>query len=271
MAEASQEVSVRLGTSGWLCDDWRGVFYPEGLAQEYYLAEYAKHFHSVEVDATFYGAPRFNTVKKWAEATPEDFIFSVKAPRSITHVDVLSNNCMPKVNGFLRIMRQLRQRLGPIVFQFPYFSKRSGITLSEFLKRLKTFLDALPLGEFQVAVEIRNKLWVRDSLLSLLAAKGVALVMIDHPFMDSPQKLFTLKGVLTGSFVYIRWLGDQRTIQFKTELWNQTVVNRQLDMGRWVAPIRVSLARSMPVYGYFANTYSGFAPADVQAFSRMVL
>jgi uncharacterized protein YecE (DUF72 family) len=80
---------ILLGTSSFTADGWQGSFYPKGMRPADYLAFYAEHFHTVEVDSTFYACPTARTVENWNARTPEGFIFSVKVPQSITHEKVL--------------------------------------------------------------------------------------------------------------------------------------------------------------------------------------
>jgi uncharacterized protein YecE (DUF72 family) len=85
------EASIHLGTSSFTATGWNGSFYPTGMQSRDYLSFYAEHFDSVEVDSTFYACPSENTVKGWNSKTPDNFIFSVKVPQTITHEKVLLN------------------------------------------------------------------------------------------------------------------------------------------------------------------------------------
>jgi uncharacterized protein YecE (DUF72 family) len=80
---------AHIGTMGWSYEFWVGEFYPQGLKPKEFLAEYTKHFDSVELDNTFYRIPSASTVKAWGEQTPEGFLFSAKFPRVVTHVKML--------------------------------------------------------------------------------------------------------------------------------------------------------------------------------------
>ena len=110
-----------------------------------YLAFYAEHFHTVEVDSTFYACPTARTVENWKARTPEGFIFSVKVPQTITHEKVLLN-CDAERREFLDTMGILGDKLGPIVFQFPFFDKWKIKNRHEFTDRLIPFLKKLPTG-----------------------------------------------------------------------------------------------------------------------------
>jgi uncharacterized protein YecE (DUF72 family) len=112
--------SILLGTSSFTAAGWEGAFYPKGVRSADYLAFYAEHFHTVEVDSTFYGCPTARTVSNWAARTPEGFIFSVKVPQVITHDKALVD-CDAEFAEFVETMTLLGPKLGPMVFQFPVF------------------------------------------------------------------------------------------------------------------------------------------------------
>src|SRR5262249_19164543 len=123
--------SILLGTSSFTATGWEGSFYPKGLRSADYLSFYAEHFHTVEVDSTFYACPAPQTVSNWASRTPEGFVFSVKVPQVITHEKVLLN-CESEFQQFLETMHLLGQKLGPIVFQFPFFNQTAFRDRHEF-------------------------------------------------------------------------------------------------------------------------------------------
>ena len=136
------------------------MFYPKGMRSVDYLAFYAQHFHTVEVDSTFYGCPSARTVDNWASRTPEGFIFSVKVPQVITHDKALVD-CDADLNQFLDIMNILGPKLGPIVFQFPFFNRNIFRDRHEFLDRLVSFVTITESGSMlnlRISYEITRSL-----------------------------------------------------------------------------------------------------------------
>ncbi|HUT22830.1 MAG TPA: DUF72 domain-containing protein [Sumerlaeia bacterium] len=260
---------LRIGTSSWSAPGWERTFYTASAGKSQWIAEYATKFSTVEIDATFYRVPSRYIVERWRDRTPEDFRFAAKAPKVITH-DKFLVDCAAELDQFLDAMTILGPRLGPILFQFPYFAKKTEIGPATFRERLKSFLPSLPRGLFQFAVEVRNKTWLRTPLLDLLSYHGVALALIDHPWMPRPGPLFQQAGIITGPFAYIRWLGDRNRIEEITQTWDKTVIDRREDMAEWVAPVKALLRDQVPVFGYFNNHYSGHAPADARAFLQMI-
>ncbi len=152
-----------------------------------YLTFYAERFHTIEVDSTFYACPAPRTVANWAARTPEGFIFSVKVPQVITHEKILID-CDANLNEFLSTMELLGQKLGPIVFQFPFFNRSAFRDRHEFLDRLVPFLRKLPAAH-RFAIEIRNRTWLDAELASLLRNHSIALVLQDRSWMPSPADL----------------------------------------------------------------------------------
>jgi uncharacterized protein YecE (DUF72 family) len=110
--------NLHLGTIGWSYNFWKGNFYPAKTASKDFLSYYSKQFNTVEVDATFYRNPTEETVKNWRAVTPEGFMFSLKFPQLITHVKMLKD-CQPQTDAFLNGVALLKEKLGPLLFQFP--------------------------------------------------------------------------------------------------------------------------------------------------------
>jgi uncharacterized protein YecE (DUF72 family) len=259
--------NLRLGTCSWSTADWVGSVYESGTKSVDYIAQYAQRFNAVEIDSTFYATPRRSTVEGWADRTPETFVFASKVPQVITH-EKFMEGCQGDLANFLDTMSLLGPRLGPILFQFPYFAKRRGVTLDNFLERLTPFLDEIPKKDFQFAVEVRNKTWITDQLLDLLRHHAVPLALIDHPWMHRPAQLFRNDDIFTGPFLYVRWLGDRKGIEKVTTTWRDHVVDRESDMAQWIPPIKRALDRQMNVFGFVNNHYSGHAPGDVTRFQK---
>jgi uncharacterized protein YecE (DUF72 family) len=256
--------NLHLGTSSWSSEDWVGVFYPQGTSPADFLTEYAKHFDTVEVDATFYRSPAASMVSKWHQRTPPGFKFAAKIPRAITH-DKVMQDCQGDLKEFLGVMDLLGEKLGPLLFQFPYFNKQAFARPEDFLARLDPFLQGLP-SAYAFAVEVRNKSWLSERFLDVLRKRKVALALIDHPWMTPAEQLMKRLDPLTADFTYIRWLGDRKGIEEQTQHWNQVIINREREMETWVPAIDKLLARRLRVYGYFNNHYAGFAPASVALF-----
>lgn len=241
------------------------MFYPKGMRSADYLAFYAEHFYTVEVDSTFYGCPSPRTVNNWAARTPEGFLFSVKVPRAITHEKVLAD-CNAELEQFLDTMSILGPKLGPIVFQFPFFNRSIFRDRHEFLDRLVPFLANLPEGH-RFAIEMRNRDWLNAEFADLLRDHRVALVLQDRSFMPSPAELKF--DPITADWTYIRWLGDRKSIEEQTTTWNKTVVDRTTELSSWVDFCYQMRKRGVTVFAYANNHYAGHAPATIEQFGKL--
>jgi len=258
-------MALYLGTSSWSSADWVGRVYPPGTPSNEFIIHYARQFSAVEIDSSFYHTPSARTVQEWARKTPETFVFAAKFPQVITHEKVLED-CAPELDEFLKNMSLLGSRLGPLLLQFPYYSKSSGMSEAEWLGRLERFLPRLP-QQGQFAVEVRNKSWLKAPLYDLLRKHGVALALIDHPWMPRPRAYG--EEVEIAPFSYLRWLGDRKGIEKITTRWNETIIDRTNDLIEWVFPVRRLLGRGS-VYGFFNNHYAGHAPASLRLFEKLM-
>jgi len=128
---------VRIGISGWTYAPWRKTFYPEGLPHRRELAHAAGLLHTIEINGSFYALQKPSSYRRWFTDTPADFMFSVKAPRFITHMKKLKDVETPVANFFASDVLALEQKLGPVLWQLPP-------SLGFNQERLRTFFDLLP-------------------------------------------------------------------------------------------------------------------------------
>lgn len=257
---------IKVGTSAFTAEGWSGSFYPAELQPRDYLSYYATQFPTVELDNTFYRTPALSTVKGWAAKTPAEFLFTAKVPQVITHEKVLVD-CEDELKRFLKAMDELREKLGPLLFQFGYFNRTKFKTQTEFLGVLKPFLKKLPKG-YRFAVEIRNKSWMDARYLDLLRENGVALALIDQSWVPRPWEMTGKLDLVTSDFAYIRWLGDRKGIEAQTKSWDKTIVDRKPDMTHWVEIFRALAKNSkvMKIFAFANNHYAGHGPATVKMF-----
>ncbi len=236
--------NVHIGTMGWSYDFWIGNFYPEG--SDNLLGEYAKNFDTVEINNTFYRIPSRDIVLNWKEATPDDFIFSAKFPRKITHIKKLQD-CEEELKVFIEHISLLGDKLGPMLLQFPPDFKPENFEV------LKDFLTILPEG-YRFAVEVRNKKWLDERFYGLLRDHDVALVLIDHPWMPEMN-------TITADFTYIRWEGDRKKVKGTL---GKVERERSKDIIDWAGKIKGFMGDQVEIFGYFSKSYSGYPPGDVK-------
>ncbi len=239
-----------LGTVGFGYKQWNGVFYPAGMKPASYLAFYSNYFNSVEIDSSFYGTPRIETVEKWGRAVPErtePFTFCPKTPRQITHDNRLHGQLADMLH-FVNTMQRLGNKLGPILIQLP-----PDFTSAEMPVLLK-FLDDLPtLARY--AVEFRNLSWEQSDINQLLRERNICRVSADYVIM--PKTLH-----VTTDFAYIRFLGKHGRYTTKdVEMRDPTA-----DLHHWHAQLN---RFSGSLYGYFNNDFSGYSPEACRKFKVM--
>ena len=278
-------MTIRIGISGWRYQPWRGVFYPKSLPQHAELAYAAHIFPSVEINGTFYSLQRPECFEQWYRATPPGFVFAVKGGRYITHMLRLLNVESALANFFAQGLFNLREKLGPILWQFPanfHFDP----------ERLERFFDLLPRDTGQAlqlarrrdyrlrgrarlavdaarplrhAIEIRHESFLDPAFVRLLLQYGIALVVADT------AGLFPYREDVSTDFIYLRLHGD-------TELYASGYSDAAL--ARWAARVRAWSEGAQPpdanlivpgrapsrrprdVYCYFDNDAKVKAPFD---------
>ena len=299
MAEANTVGTVRIGISGWRYAGWRGVFYPPKLPQRREL-EFAAHtFWSVEINGTFYSLLRPASFRQWSASVPEDFIFSVKAPRLITHMYKLRNIEEALANFFASGLLALGPKLGPILWQFP--PRLRFTPQSHEPERFAAFFPLLPRTQGAAAslarlhtprlhgrattemlpgiapetpirhcVEIRDESFATPAFIELLRAHDIGLVVAD-------TVAWPLLFDLTADFVYCRLHGSEELCASgyehdALELWADRIA--AWATGRYAEGRRACTteapSRPRDVYIYFDNDIKVRAPFDAQALQTLV-
>ncbi len=174
---------VLIGTSGWQYRDWRGGFYPPGLAQRRWLEHYASHYLTVENNASFYRLPGHATFAGWRARTPAGFVMAVKASRYLTHIRRLRDPAGP-VARLLGAAAGLGPRLGPVLLQLPPTLAADPALLDACLAEFAAVAAGAGAGPVRVAVEPRHPSWWCQEVREVLSARRAALCWADrrgHP------------------------------------------------------------------------------------------
>jgi len=248
---------IRIGTQGWNYEAWVGPFYPSGTRPADFLAVYSRAFTTVEVDSTFYAIPAAKTVRGWAERTPPEFSFALKMPQEITHENRLRDSA-DLVALFFDRARELGPKLGPILMQLgPDFAPSE-------LPALAGFLPMIP-RDVRVAVEFRQRGWIHDGIIALLAEHNVAVAFVDARWI--PRKtMMTLASRPTSDVAYIRWMGPNRDLVD----YSRIQVDRGRELESWAAVIAALANRVKTVYGYVNNHFAGHSPASARELQRLL-
>ncbi|HEX6832284.1 MAG TPA: DUF72 domain-containing protein [Rudaea sp.] len=278
---------IRIGISGWRYAPWRGVFYPEDLAQRRELEFASRRMDSIEINGSFYSLQHPDSYQRWHDETPDDFVFAVKCPRYITHIRRLREIDAPLANFYASGVLLLGRKLGPMLWQFPPSLRFDAQVWKEFLAALpKTMDDAAAIARrhdarirdaaiprrrpemrLRHAVEIRNDSFRDEAFIALLRRYNVALVVADTagrwPWVED----------VTADFVYLRLHGAEelyssgydepalRSWCDRISTWSQ---GGEPDDARRISAKPARARKSRDVYCYFDNDAKVRAPFDAQ-------
>ncbi|MCK9531631.1 MAG: DUF72 domain-containing protein [Gammaproteobacteria bacterium] len=234
---------VRIGTSGYQYDHWRGILYPECLAKRHWFEAYTQRFDTVEINNTFYRLPDARVFERWREAAPPGFLYALKFSRYGSHRRRLLDP-QNSVTHFIDVASRLEPVLGPILVQLP---PRWDVNV----ERLDTFLAFAP-RRYRWAVEVRDPRWLTHAVFATLARHGAALCIHDH-IKDHPREI-------TSNWVYLRYHGAATA----TGSYSRTRLAREADF------IRDCLGRGRDVYAYFNNDQQGHAVRNALQLKKLM-
>lgn len=226
-----QNTYFNIGCSGWSYKDWNGAFYPQNLSAQNHLFYYATHFKTVEINNTFYRFPTDKTVQSWSKKVPENFQFSLKVSRLITHVKKLkqTQDLLKRFYGFQNI---LQNKLGCFLFQFPESFKLTEDNLGRLVSCLAP--------QYKNVVEFRHPSWWNSSAIETLKEANIIFCTVSG---------FNLPNTLTKTLgtAYIRFHGDPPY----TSCYSKEVLLRWAD--------KIKAAQLKECWVYFNNTSHAYA------------
>ncbi|HEY0184003.1 MAG TPA: DUF72 domain-containing protein [Rhodopila sp.] len=192
---------IRIGVGGWTYKPWRGTFYPSGLTQKRELEFASRKLTSIEIDGTYYGSQKPASFARWHDDTPDDFVFSVKGPRFTTNRRILAEAGDSIERFFGSGVMQLRDKLGPINWQFLPTKKFDPADFEGFLRLLPKTVEGRPIRH---AVEVRHESFRNSEFISLVREYGVAIVIAGDSHYPQIADL-------TAPFVYARIMGTRES------------------------------------------------------------
>jgi uncharacterized protein YecE (DUF72 family) len=261
-----ETISFRLGCAIWAYKGWLGDFFPAGNSPSKFLQLYGQRMMTVECNATFYSIPSVETVKRWAQETPEGFEFCPKLPRSITHEGVLESKIDAALK-FIELMQGLGSRLGPIFIQLPpNYGPQS-------FQDLEAFLAGIQAGGVPLALEVRHPQWFEltqtAQLNALLEYLAMGRVLLDtrpiYECEDDPQLTserrkpqLPLQPIATAPFVLIRYISHP----------NQNFNHRF--MADWLPHLQTWLQQGTRIYLIVHCPVEEHSPQNAQYFQQLL-
>ncbi len=240
-----KQKNIHIGTSGWNYDHWIGEYYPDAIDKKKMLETYIKEFQTVEVNNTFYQLPDKKKITTWLETVPDNFIFSVKASRYITHMKKLKDP-EESTGKFFKGIKEFGEKIGPVLFQLPGHWNANE-------ERLKNFLKALPDG-YRYAFEFRDQSWLNDDIYEILSEQGAAFCI--YHFED----VFTAREI-TADFVYVRLHGPNGAYKGKYE--KKMLKDLAGDFRKWADD-------GKDVFCYFDNDENGYAAQNAAELQELL-
>jgi uncharacterized protein YecE (DUF72 family) len=223
---------IYIGTSGWIYDHWSEVFYPKDCPKTKWLEFYAKHYGTVELNASFYRLPKPQTFENWRTRTPDTFLWAVKANRYITHIKRIKDVEEP-LGRFYSSVELLKEKLGPLLFQLPPNLSFDEAVLSNFCQHLK--------GDHLYTLEVRHPSWAQKRVVEILKDNNIALCISDtagrYPYIEED----------TATFFYVRLHGSRKL--YGSEYSEKELRTFARKIRDW----------SKDTYLYFDNDYRGYA------------
>lgn len=234
--EKGIEVAIHIGTSGWSYDHWQGVLYPQGVRPADRLAYYARQYHTVEINSTFYHWPINSTFTDWHQRTPSGFIITVKAPRGLTHRARLykPERWLERVFTGLKALADKR---GILLLQLPPDMPYDHARLDYFLRQIPAWV--------RTALEFRHPSWHREEAFALLEKHGAAYCVMSGANLPCILRA-------TAPFVYVRMHGPD-----PQHLYAGSYPDN--DLYWWAERVREWASAKREVFVYFNN--DGFGNA----------
>jgi uncharacterized protein YecE (DUF72 family) len=250
-------LQIYVGCSGWSYSSWKGPFYPVDLDNSEWLNYYSHVFDFVEIDSSFYRIPTAFTVKNWLKKTPDNFRFTAKFPKVITH-DKRLKNVENELEIFFSQIDPLQDKTSALLIQLP-----PSLGIVEGLEALREFVPELD-NRFRYAVEVRNNSWFQDLAYSFFANNNICMVWSQLAGLRTPP-------VITTDFLYVRFIGDRRIGE---EDFGRIQIDRIAELQYWsdkVKQITENVADRVELAIVAANNhYAGFGPGTANVFRRLL-
>jgi uncharacterized protein YecE (DUF72 family) len=287
---------LRIGTCSWKFDSWKGLLYDadKSYKPDDYLADYARHLDSVEIDQWFWSLfpggiklPDIGTVKSYTDSVPDDFVFTIKAPNSLTlthfyskqpkkyaafsgraNEHFLDNELLEK---FLERLTLMESKLGPIMFQFEYLNKNKMPSKELFFEKFHEFIIMAPKG-FRYAIEIRNPNYLSPAFFRFLKDHDLGYVYLEGYYMPHIGEVFAKFHPSAADFCILRLHGSDR-LEIETEtggLWDRVISPKPKGLEAAAQIVRANRKKNVLTFVNLNNHFEGSAPLSAQRFIELL-
>jgi uncharacterized protein YecE (DUF72 family) len=276
---------IRFGTCSWKYDSWKGIVYSQSNPKNF-LNEYSKKFDTVEIDQWFWSLfppstavlPQKKIVEDYKKSVPNDFLFTIKVPNSITVTHFykekkeeelkpnpffLSNELFDQ---FLQSIEPIKNQVGCLIFQFEYLNKQKMNSLSQFQSKFSEFYKDINRNKLTIGIEIRNPNYLNENYFKFLADLNLAPVFLEGYYMPSVAETYSKFKEYVKNLCVIRLHGpDRKGIEKKSnENWNQIYVNRDKEIKSLVEMITDLQNNEVDLFVNVNNHFEGSAPLTIQ-------
>jgi len=250
---------IHVGTSGFSYKDWEGTFYPDGLPKDAQLAYYAERFSTLELNFTYYGIPKPQTIERMVERTPDGFTFWVKANEATTHKR--DRSVARQFNDAIAPAREAG-RLAGVLCQFPY-SFHNTERNRGYLATLTEDFPSAPL-----VVEFRNAGWAKLPVYGFLRGLGLGYCCVDEPAIEG---LLPRDAIVTSPVGYVRFHSRDGSKWYEgggKERYNYLYQRDELE--EWVPKVQHIQSEAEDVYIFFNNCHAGHAAVNAEEFKALL-
>ncbi len=276
---------IRFGACSWKYDSWKGIVYSQSNSKNF-LKEYSKKFDTVEIDQWFWSLfppstaalPKKKVVEDYKKSVPNDFLFTIKVPNSITLTHFykekkeeqlkpnpffLSNELF---NQFLHSIEPIKNQVGCLIFQFEYLNKQKMSSLSQFQSKFFEFYKGINRDKLTIGIEIRNPNYLNENYFKFLSDLNLAPVFLEGYYMPPVAETYSKFKEHIKNLCVIRLHGpDRKGIEkVSNENWNQIYINRDKEIESIVQMIKDLQNEEVDLFVNVNNHFEGSAPLTIQ-------
>ena len=282
---------LRFGTCSWKYDSWVDLVYSNSKSKNY-LSEYSSRFDTVEVDQWFWSLfppakavlPKKNVVEEYNKSVPDNFLFTIKVPNSITlthfYKDRKENEPRPNpfflsvelFAEFLDSIAPIKKQIGCLIFQFEYLNKQKMSSLSQFQLKFKEFYNKLDKKIPPVGIEIRNPNYLNEKYFTFLSDLDLAPVFLEGYYMPPVTEIYNKYKKLVKNLAVIRLHGpDRKGIEkIANDNWNQIYINRDKELSLIVEMIKEFQSNEVDLFVNVNNHFEGSAPLTIEKIRNLI-